>query len=98
MAAAIASRQTPKANLPLPDRMKDGLRRFKGKALLILSGNDLTAQEFKDAVGGSADWQRLLREQRIRRCDLAEANHTFSARQWRDQVARWTCDWMEHLD
>ena len=28
------------------------------------------------------------------RCDLAAANHTFSRRDWRDQVARWTEEWI----
>src|SRR5688572_251420 len=31
----------------LPDRMEDALRRFRGRVLLILSGKDLTADEFR---------------------------------------------------
>jgi exosortase A-associated hydrolase 1 len=80
---------------PLPDRMEDGLRRFHGKVLFILSGNDLTAQEFKDVIAGSRRWRRLLARDRVTRYDLAEANHTFARRDWRDQVARWTESWVK---
>lgn len=79
---------------PLPDRMEAGLRGFKGRVLLILSGKDLTAQEFVGVVAGSGGWQSLLREPRVSRRDLAEANHTFSRREWRDRVASWTTDWL----
>ena len=83
------------AEEPLPDRMEDGLRRFGGPVLLILSGNDLTAQEFKDVIAGSRGWQRLIKSRRITRHDLPEANHTFARREWRDQVARWTATWIK---
>ena len=76
------------------ERMEEGLRGFRGKVLLILSGNDLTAQEFKDFVAGSERWQRLLARDSVTRRDLPEANHTFARRDWRDQVERWTSDWV----
>jgi len=79
----------------LPERMERGLRSFAGRVLLVLSGNDLTAQEFKDLVAGSHRWRRLLANERVTRQDLAEANHTFSRREWRDQVARWTETWVK---
>jgi len=82
---------------PFLERMEDGLRRFRGKVLLILSGNDLTAREFKDFVAGSAPWQRLLAREGVTRHDLQEANHTFARRDWRDQVERWTSDWVRSL-
>lgn len=78
----------------LPQRLYDALQRFRGRVLLILSGDDLTAREFKDMVAGSRPWRRLLREKRVVRRDIAEANHTFARRAWRDQVARWTSDWV----
>ncbi len=80
---------------PLPDRMEAALLKFPGRVLLILSGNDLTAQEFKDAVSGSGRWRRLLADARVTRRDLPEANHTFARREWRDQVGRWTEEWVK---
>jgi len=80
--------------IPFPERMEEGLRRFRGRVLLILSGKDFTAQEFKDLTAASRGWRRLLGEARVTRHDLAEANHTFSRRDWREQVARWTAEWI----
>jgi exosortase A-associated hydrolase 1 len=79
---------------PLPERMLRGLGDFKGKTLLILSGRDLTAQEFTDVTKGSRKWQTLLASKRVKRQALAEADHTFSRRVWRDQVATWTGEWV----
>jgi len=81
-------------NRPLPERMAAGLARFTGPVLLILSGNDLTAAEFKDTVTASPRWRRLLAQPRIARRDLPAANHTFSRREWRHQVMEWTLQWL----
>ncbi len=79
---------------PLPDRMEDGLRRFRGRVLLILSGNDLVAQEFRGLVEGASRWRALLEDDRVTRHDLPEANHTFARREWWDRVACWTEAWL----
>lgn len=80
--------------LPLPLRMRDAFFRFNGRVLLVMSGRDLTAKEFLSAVASSADWQKRLRLPTVTRRDLAAADHTFSRREWRDQVAAWTRDWV----
>lgn len=78
----------------LPERMAEGLARFKGQVLLILSGDDLTAKEFSGAAASSKRWRRLLRAPRVVEERLAGANHTFSRREWRDQVSSWTSAWV----
>ncbi len=83
-----------KPAMGLHERMLDGMRAFDGKVLLIVSGNDLTAKEFLDMANGSAPWRRLLAAPRVQRHTLAAADHTFSRREWRDQVADWTADWV----
>jgi len=83
------------AGEPFTARMEHGLRDFRGRVLLILSGNDFTAQEFKDLVAGSRGWRRRIAGERVTRHDLAAANHTFSRREWRDQVAQWTTAWLK---
>lgn len=80
----------------LPDRMEEALRRFHGRVLLILSGRDLTADEFRGVVSRSERWKALLADARVTQRELPEANHTFSRREWRDQVARWTAEWVKH--
>lgn len=80
----------------LPARMAAGLAHFGGKVLLIMSGQDLTAREFDD-VAQAAEWKRLLSASRVARRDLPDADHTFSRRAWRDQVAAWTIEWLQLL-
>lgn len=80
---------------PLPERMEEGLRRFRGRVLLILSGNDMTAREFKDLIAGSRRWQNLLADARVTRHELHEANHTFARSEWAEQVARLTAEWVQ---
>lgn len=84
-----------RAPLPLRARMLDSLHRYRGRVLLILSGDDLTAGEFKDMVAASRPWRRLLRHPRVTRCDLSDANHTFSRRAWRARVEDWTEEWIK---
>jgi uncharacterized protein len=84
-----------KQGTPFPLRMRYGLEHFEGRVLLILSGKDLTAAEFKDAVNSSRIWRKLLERRSVTRHDLKEANHTFSRQEWRDQVAKWCIDWLE---
>ena len=90
----ISAQPAPRPDIPLPQRMADGFGRFKGRVLLILSGKDLTAQEFGEAVRASSRWRKLLADPRVLRRDLQQADHTFSRRVWRDQVAIWTADWV----
>jgi exosortase A-associated hydrolase 1 len=80
--------------LALPERMLDGLSRFHGRVLLIISPADLTAQEFLDMTKASPPWQRLLADPRVTRHALDGADHTFSRRIWRDQVSNWTGNWV----
>ena len=82
---------------PLPDRMAEGWQRFQGPILVILSGEDLTAAEFRDVATNAPAWSGLLQEPRVTLQELPAANHTFSRREWRDQVANWTHDWVRDL-
>jgi uncharacterized protein len=87
----------PASSRSLPDRMLQGIVQYRGKVLLILSGNDLTAQEFSDLTERSKAWQRVLGAPRVQKRKLADANHTFAQRDWREQVTRWTGEWVASL-
>lgn len=82
-------------SLDLPVRMVRDLERFQGRALLVLSGQDLTADEFRDTVAGSPRWQRVLKRHAMSRLDISEADHTFSRREWRDRVSASTVHWLQ---
>ncbi|MGE5525108.1 MAG: hydrolase 1, exosortase A system-associated [Rhodospirillaceae bacterium] len=92
-AGGNGSGQAPEQHA-LPERMADGFARFKGRVLLILSGNDLTAKEFSEVTAKSTQWGSILDAPRVTRRSIAGATHTFSRREWRDQVAAWTDEWL----
>lgn len=94
---ARARRRPAAVERPLPARMLAAAEAFQGRMLWVLSGQDLTADEFRDAVAAEPRWQRVLEDDCSRRVELPEANHTFSSRAWRDEVARATVRWLnEH--
>jgi exosortase A-associated hydrolase 1 len=78
----------------LPEQLREALERFKGRVLVILAGADLTAQEFAGVAGGSRQWRALLAAPRVSRRDLPGADHTFSRRDWHEQVVDTTTDWV----
>jgi exosortase A-associated hydrolase 1 len=83
--------------LSLPTRMRECFARFAGPVLLILSGRDLTADEFKDLVTADPAWQKQISASKVIKQDLVEADHTFSSVVWRDQVANYTLDWLKKM-
>ena len=79
----------------LRERMRAGLEQFKGRVLLLTSGVDLTAQEFLEMEKSSGAWKSLLARPQVSRQSLPDADHTFSRRSWRDQVADHTVNWLD---
>ena len=77
----------------LPERLGKALAAFRGRTLLILSGRDLTAGEFRD-VARTPAWQPLLGRANVTQFTLDAADHTFSRRVWRDEVARRCAEWL----
>ena len=52
---------------------------FTGKVLYILSGRDLTAQEFREVSRSSKRWRALMDDPRCTIVEFPEADHTFSS-------------------
>jgi exosortase A-associated hydrolase 1/exosortase A-associated hydrolase 2 len=75
-------------------RMLHGLRSFQGDILLILSGNDLTAQEFQSLIERDRQWKAAIVRQGLRRQMIEQANHTFSSETLRSVVAALTVDFV----
>ena len=93
--AAFAGRKEQEgAAASLPDRMRQCLHAFGGHLLLVIGGADLTGREFCDVAGSMPDWKRLLAAPRVSWRRIEDADHTFSNRAWRDQVAAWTSEWV----
>ncbi|HFD86454.1 MAG TPA: hydrolase 1, exosortase A system-associated [Gammaproteobacteria bacterium] len=82
----------------LPERMGKDFQKVSGAALVILSGNqDYVADEFRDLCAGSRLWQELMARPSTSLQEFRQANHTFSRREWRDQVAERVWAWLQRL-
>lgn len=95
--ASMASRgDTRAAQLAsFQDRMADAVRGFAGPILVILSGRDLTAKEFREYASTDPRWRDLLDRPTVERREVPEADHTFSSAEWRAMAATTTRDWLE---
>lgn len=75
------------------EQMLAGARHFKGKVLLVLSGNDLTANEFEQFVKDSPEWTRCVNDWvQVR---IPDANHTFARRVWKSTVVQHAREWLD---
>jgi exosortase A-associated hydrolase 1 len=79
------------------DRMLAGWQRTARPTLLLLSGNDMTAQEFVDLTHQDPRWAGCLALAGVQRQELAEADHTFSTARWRRDVETSVVAWMGRL-
>lgn len=75
-------------------RMARGMAGFRGRVLLLVAENDLTAREFLQHAAGSSAWRGLLGSSRVTRADVPLADHTFSCAAWRRQAEDATLDWL----
>jgi exosortase A-associated hydrolase 1 len=90
-AGAAALRQNVRAAAnerrgALPRRLASSLASFGGQVLVVLGGADPSAH----------DSARLLvrHHVRCRRVDIPQADHAFASREWREQVATTSANWI----
>jgi exosortase A-associated hydrolase 1 len=84
-------------SVPLGERMSRALTSVVDVPLLfVLSGDDLTAAEFRKATDAQP-WKQILAQPRVSQVEMPEADHTFSRQSWRDSVAASTRQWIESL-
>ncbi|WP_448212552.1 hydrolase 1, exosortase A system-associated [Colwellia sp. MEBiC06753] len=77
-------------------RMLAGIQAFEGKVLLVLSGNDLTAKEFEQQAFSNKHWKKALKPHvTIHR--ISDADHTFSCRQWKQNVELATLNFLQSI-
>lgn len=80
--------------LPLPERVVKSCEHFHGKVLVVTSGKDLIAQEYKDYVEFSTAWQSMIQNGKITAYDIPDSDHTFSRETWRDALFNYTENWI----
>jgi alpha-beta hydrolase superfamily lysophospholipase len=73
-------------SLPLAQRIVAGLACFDGAALLVVGGQDASARQFAELMERN--------DTPCRRVTIAGANHTFASREWRDEVAELSANWL----
>lgn len=86
---------TSSPTVSLPERMAVSLARSAIPRLLILSGNDYVARQFVELIESSSEWQAIIDDTTVKHLD--DADHTFSAPGWSDQVSRFTIDWIREM-
>ena len=79
-------------------RMARALRDFKGRVMLILSGNDYTAKEFSEYTAADPSWSDVFNNPSLARMTVPDADHTFSTAAWRADVAKGTLNWLMEVD
>lgn len=93
--ARASSKAGMTTQLTFQERMANGLRDFPGKVLLILSGDDYTAKEFREYAAADPHWRGLFDRPAVTRVAIDAADHTFSSRQWRGTVETACLDWLK---
>jgi hypothetical protein len=58
--------------------MLRGLTEFPGRILILISGRDLTAQEFIDLCGSDRRWKKAIERENISLQWFPNADHTMS--------------------
>lgn len=96
-AKALHKPASAAGRLTYQDRMLAGWKETARPTLLLLSGNDLTAQEFVDLTRQDARWAGCVAMDGVRRQELKEADHTFSTARWRHDVETSVVEWMAQL-
>jgi len=79
---------------PFLVRMLAGAQAFRGRTLVLLSGQDTVAAEFEGLLQRDPAWGRAFGRPTVAQHKLAEANHTFARREWRDWVADRTVEFV----
>jgi len=78
-------------------RMRDGLRRFDGPVLFLMSGQSLVSREFDELVSSDRAWQKVYKRSHYQRIDLPDADQTFSGGDSRERVNEALLNWVVSL-
>jgi exosortase A-associated hydrolase 1 len=89
----VSGVSSPAVPMSFIERMGTGWKCMQGKVLVVLSGNDLTAREFADFCRSHPEWRAAL-DPGPGFVELADADHTFSTRAWKQRVEQVTLDWL----
>lgn len=95
-----AARPAPQAQATaqtFQQRMLSGWVAFNGAKLVVLSGVDITAQEFVQLTRDDPAWARAMASSPVSRHEIAQADHTFSTTTAHRQMTDCTLTWLAEL-
>lgn len=93
--AASAAPIDDRPGQPFVPRMCNGLLRYQGDLLLLMSGRSIVSKEFDELVASRPRWQQALRCPRhLVRHDMPEADQTYSSVASRQEVTEVVAAWM----
>jgi len=84
--------------MSLPNKMLTAFKEFRGKTLILLSDNDLTAREFDDLIKHNEPWQLTILEKGAEIIAIPNADHTFSNRKAKQAVEKLTHQFLCELN
>lgn len=80
------------------NRMLEGLQRFDGPLLFLMSGQSLVSKEFDALVQSNREWAAVYQRPNCHRLDLPDADQTFSTADSRQRVNEALRDWVGELN
>jgi exosortase A-associated hydrolase 1 len=94
-AAPMQTAEDDRPGKPFVPRMCQGLGRYQGDLLLLMSGRSIVSKEFDELVASNPRWQAALRSPRhLVRHDMPTADQTYSSVSSRDEVTAVVAAWM----
>ena len=93
-----AAAGSPARPLGFQQRMARAWQRADCPLLLVLSGKDLTAREFVEALASDPAWHGALQRPLLQQLDLPQADHTCADHTARRAVEEATAAWLQWLE
>ena len=94
--AASAGLDDDNNGRPFQTRMARAWKRFGGEILLVLSGKDYTAREFREVVAAHPAWHGALAQSNVQVHAASAADHTFSDICETRAMEQVTLNWLRH--
>lgn len=85
---SLGGRQSDRfETLPFQHQMREGIKRFRGHVLLLMSGKSLVSKEFDELLKSESAWREAMtRPTSVMRHDLPDADQAFSSVEARDKI------------
>lgn len=94
---SLARQAKDASSASFQERMASAWREFDGAILLLISGDDITGQEFMETARQSQSWDGCMQRSGLTHVTLSHADHTCSTVKAHDALMQTTASWLLHL-